>query len=101
MIQNVIRALSRLPSPALPACELTHIDREPIDLARANAQHAAYCAALTAAGATVTVLPPLADDPDSCFVEDTTVYLVVSSCCVRAFVRESRCAFMSLRNVRM
>ena len=71
----MIHALTRLPSPALPACELTHIAREPIDLARANAQHAAYCAALTAAGATVTVLPALADYPDSCFVEDTTVIL--------------------------
>jgi dimethylargininase len=71
----VIHAITRLPSPALPACELTHIAREPIDLAHANAQHAAYCAALTAAGATVTVLPALADYPDSCFVEDTAVIL--------------------------
>jgi dimethylargininase len=67
--------MTRLPSPALPACELTHIAREPIDLARANAQHAAYCAALEQAGATVTVLPALADYPDSCFVEDTSVIL--------------------------
>jgi dimethylargininase len=71
----MIHALTRLPSPALPACELTHIAREPIDLARASAQHAAYCAALTAAGARVSVLPALTDYPDSCFVEDTTVIL--------------------------
>ena len=71
----MIHALTRLPSPALPACELTHIDREPIDLARANGQHAAYRAALIAAGATVTVLPALAAYPDSCFVEDTAVIL--------------------------
>lgn len=68
-------ALTRLPSPALPACELTHIEREAIDLGRAGAQHAAYRAALQAAGAQVTVLPALADFPDSCFVEDTAVIL--------------------------
>jgi dimethylargininase len=71
----MIHALTRLPSPALPNCELTHISREPIDLARADAQHAAYRAALEQAGATVTVLPALADYPDSCFVEDTSVIL--------------------------
>ncbi|MBC7519619.1 MAG: dimethylargininase [Sandarakinorhabdus sp.] len=71
----MIHALTRLPSPALPQCELTHIAREPIDLARAGAQHAAYCAALAAAGARVTVLPALVDFPDSCFVEDTAVIL--------------------------
>lgn len=71
----MIHALTRLPSPALPDCELTHISREPIDLARADAQHAAYRAALEKAGATVTDLPALADYPDSCFVEDTSVIL--------------------------
>jgi dimethylargininase len=68
-------ALTRLPSPALPACELTHIARVAVDLARADAQHAAYRAALEQAGATVTLLPALADFPDSCFVEDTAVIL--------------------------
>jgi dimethylargininase len=71
----MIHALTRLPSPALPDCELTHIDRQPIDLARAEAQHAAYCAALRAAGAEVRVLPALGAYPDSCFVEDTAVIL--------------------------
>jgi dimethylargininase len=71
----MIHALTRLPSPALPHCELTHIARQPIDLARAGAQHAAYCAALAAAGAHVAVLPALADFPDSCFVEDTAIIL--------------------------
>ena len=45
----------------------------PIDVARARAQHAAYVAALEAAGLEVEVLP--ADDalPDGCFVEDTAL----------------------------
>jgi dimethylargininase len=71
----MLHALTRLPSPALAACELTHIAREPIDLARADAQHAAYRAALEQAGAKVSLLPALADHPDSCFVEDTAVLL--------------------------
>lgn len=71
----MIHAITRLPGPALPQCELTHIAREPIDLARAHVQHAAYRAALTAAGARVTVLPALGEYPDSCFVEDVAVLL--------------------------
>ncbi len=70
----MIQAITRLPGP-LDRAELTHIDRVPIDMARAAAQHAAYRDALERAGATVTVLPALADYPDSCFVEDTAVIL--------------------------
>ena len=70
----MLHALMRLPGP-LGHAELTHIDRVAIDMAVANVQHAAYCAALTAAGAVVTVLPALADFPDCCFVEDTAVIL--------------------------
>ncbi|OYU14481.1 MAG: dimethylargininase [Alphaproteobacteria bacterium PA4] len=70
----MIHALTRLPGP-LDRAELTHIDRVPVDMARALAQHAAYRAALTRAGASVTVLPALPDHPDCCFVEDTAVML--------------------------
>jgi dimethylargininase len=54
---------------------LTFLDRSPIDLAKAEAQHAAYRESLRRAGAVVEVLP--ADDalPDSVFVEDTAVVL--------------------------
>jgi len=55
---------------ALPRCELTWIDREPIDLDRANAQHRAYRDALDAAGLRVVALPATHELPDSCFVED-------------------------------
>ena len=53
----------------------TFVDREPIDLAKAAAQHAAYVEAICRAGAEVDVLP--ADDslPDSVFVEDGAVIL--------------------------
>jgi len=42
----------------------------PIDPARARRQHATYCAALQAAGFTVSELPPDESQPDSCFMQD-------------------------------
>ena len=66
-------AITRTPSASLADCELSFVDRAPIDPARARAQHADYCAALRAAGAEVVVLPPLDDLPDAAFVEDTAV----------------------------
>jgi len=45
----------------------------PIDVARARAQHAAYVAALRAAGAEVVALTAEDALPDACFVEDCAV----------------------------
>jgi len=56
-------------------CELTFVERATIDIERARAQHAAYRAALAAAGADVVLLPALDDLPDSVFVEDTAIVL--------------------------
>ena len=66
-------ALTREVSASLPACELTFFAREPIDVARASAQHERYRRLLADCGARVLVLP--ADDgaPDCCFIEDTAV----------------------------
>ena len=68
-------AFVRAVSPHLAACELTHLARAPIDVPRAAAQHAAYCAALADAGCVVQYLPPLPDAPDAVFVEDTALLL--------------------------
>ena len=54
-------------------CKLTHLAREPIDYARAVAEHAQYEAALTALGCRVERLPDAPDLPDSVFVEDAAV----------------------------
>jgi dimethylargininase len=75
-----MRAIVRLPSPALSRCALTFLERQPIDFERALAQHAAYIDALRAAGALVRILPPEPDLPDAVFVEDTAV--VVDECAV-------------------
>lgn len=68
-------ALVRAVSDSIARCELTHLQREPIDAARARAQHAEYCAALRAAGCEVIEVPALHDQPDAVFVEDCAVVL--------------------------
>ena len=69
------QAFTRAVSPRLAECELTHLERRPIDLANAIAQHRAYERVLAAAGFGITRLPELADQPDAVFVEDTALLL--------------------------
>jgi len=69
------RAFTRAVSPRLPECQLTHLQRVPIDAARAAAQHAVYENALAHAGFEIIRLPDLPDDPDAVFVEDTALLL--------------------------
>ena len=47
---NVDVAVMRGVPDSITRCELTHLDREPIDLDRALAQHAAYAALLVELG---------------------------------------------------
>ncbi|HVR38206.1 MAG TPA: arginine deiminase-related protein [Thermoanaerobaculia bacterium] len=68
-------AITRDISARIVDCELTHLDREPIDLERARAQHREYRDALASLGCDVIELA--ADDayPDCVFVEDTAIVL--------------------------
>jgi len=66
-------ALTRVLPPSIAACELTHLDRMPIDVARAEAQHRAYEEALVRAGCDVRRVAAVPDMPDSVFIEDTAV----------------------------
>ena len=68
-------ALTRAVSPTLGECELTHLERVPIDPGRAAAQHAAYEAELASAGCRIVAVPPAPELPDAVFVEDTAVAL--------------------------
>jgi dimethylargininase len=68
-------ALTRPVSPSIVRCELTHLGRVPIDLALAEAQHAAYEDALRTLGCQVVHVPGAPDLPDAVFVEDTAVAL--------------------------
>ena len=69
------KAFTRAVSPRLPECALTHLDRVPIDVARAVQQHSRYESALSGAGFEIVRLPDLPDDPDGVFVEDTALLL--------------------------
>ncbi len=68
-------ALTRSVPASIGRCELTHLQREPIDHARAVREHEAYEDALVRLGCRVERLPDLPDDPDSVFVEDTAIVL--------------------------
>lgn len=68
-------ALLREVSPSLAACELSFLERTPIDVERARAQHARYAAELTALGCDIEWLAPLPANADAVFVEDTAVVL--------------------------
>jgi dimethylargininase len=69
------RAFTRAVSPRIPECQLTHLERVPIDAAKAAAQHDAYEQALSEAGLEIVRLPELRDDPDAVFVEDTALLI--------------------------
>lgn len=70
-----MKAYVRSVSPRLAECQLTHLERVPIDAAKAAAQHGAYVRALADAGFEIVALPDLPDDPDAVFVEDTALIL--------------------------
>jgi dimethylargininase len=66
-------ALTRPVSPAIAKCELTHVQRQPIDVALARQQHHEYEQTLGRLGCRVESLREEPDLPDSVFVEDTAV----------------------------
>jgi dimethylargininase len=68
-------AFVREVSPSLAACELSFLERAPIDVERAREQHAHYAAELTALGCSIEWLAPLPANADAVFVEDTAVVL--------------------------
>ncbi len=68
-------AITRDVSRSIGRCELTCLERAPIDVARARAQHAQYREALRRLGLDVVCLPEEPDLPDAVFVEDTAVVL--------------------------
>ena len=66
-------AFTRAVSPRIVECELTHVDRSPIDARIAQSQHAAYEALLTSLGCDVRRVTAAPEHPDSVFIEDTAV----------------------------
>jgi dimethylargininase len=70
-VAATLHALTRAVSDAMDRCELTHLARSEIDVARARRQHAAYCDLLRELGCTMVEIPAAPELPDAIFVEDT------------------------------
>jgi dimethylargininase len=68
-------AITRKVSPAMANCELTHLERSPLDVRRAAQQHESYEECLRGLGCDVRRLPEEPELPDSVFVEDAAVVL--------------------------
>jgi dimethylargininase len=73
-------AFTRPVPRSITECELTHLAREPIDVATAARQHRVYEDVLRSLGCDVRRLPALDAHPDSVFVEDTA--LVLDECAI-------------------
>ncbi|MBM7505610.1 dimethylargininase [Agromyces aurantiacus] len=67
-------ALVRIPASNLDEGELTHLERRPVDQAKADEQWDDYCAALVAEGWETVEVDAAPDLPDSVFIEDTVVF---------------------------
>ena len=68
-------AITRQVSRNIDRCELTNLERLPIDLVRARSQHHEYEEALRSLGLQLLSLPEEPDLPDAVFVEDAAVVL--------------------------
>jgi len=66
-------AVTRALSPEISRCELSYIERQPIDFARASKQHDAYEQTLAAHGCTIVHAADAPDMPDGVFVEDAAI----------------------------
>lgn len=71
----MLTAITRAVSPAMANCELEFLERQPIDIARAEQQHREYERCLADLGARVVALPAEPSLPDSVFVEDPALVL--------------------------
>jgi dimethylargininase len=69
----LVIALTRPVPRSIDRCELTHLERTPIDYAKAVREHDAYEESLRRLGCRVQRLPEAHEMPDSVFVEDTAV----------------------------
>src|SRR5437588_8967013 len=74
-MQGMLTAITRAVSPTINQCELTHLARQPIDLAKAVAEHHAYEQCLRDLGLRVISLPAEDKYPDAMFVEDPCIVL--------------------------
>ena len=70
---NLVRGITHAVSPNIGRCELTFMERVPIDYDLAVEQHHEYCKMLARRGVAVTTLYDNLSFADCCFVEDTAI----------------------------
>jgi len=70
---NLMRGITHAVSPNIGRCELTFMERVPIDYDLAVRQHEEYCGMLARRGVAVTTLYDNLSCADCCFVEDTAL----------------------------
>jgi dimethylargininase len=71
----VLTAITRKVSPRFASCQLEYLNREPIDVARAESQHRDYETCLDRLGVRVVSLAAEPSLPDCVFVEDPALVL--------------------------
>lgn len=71
----MLTAITRQVSPRLGECNLTFLERRPVDAALAAVQHRGYEQCLRESGARVVSLDAAVEFPDSVFVEDPAIVL--------------------------
>ena len=69
----MLTAITRQVSPSINRCELTFHAKEPIDVAKAIAQHEVYEECLRVLGVRIVSLPAEPSLPDAVFVEDAAI----------------------------
>ncbi len=69
----MLTAITRPISPKMGECEITHFDRQPINIEKARSQHMAYEKALQELGCKIVHAAAAPDYPDSVFVEDCVI----------------------------
>jgi len=89
-------AITRAVSPSIGNCELTHLERQPIDVPLAERQHHAYEQALRTLGCEVIALPAEPDLPDAVFVEDCAIVLDEAAVITRPGATSRRPEIMSI-----
>lgn len=71
----MLAAITRKISPDFNHCELTHLERQTIEIEKAIHQHQQYENVLSSLGVKIISLPAEEGLPDAVFVEDTAVVL--------------------------
>lgn len=83
-------AIVRPPAVTLGDCELTHLERQPIDVGKAVEEHRDYCRLLVEHGYQVVALEADPRFPDGVFVEDAAVVLDEAAIICRPGARSRR-----------